>query len=377
MKERILQFIGSFHQGGTERQAVSLARSLANDGTFEIFAATLNRDGVLLDEIESIGLPEIPEFPLTSFYNANSIRQLRRCARFLKDNRIDLVHTHDLYTNIFGMVAATMAGIRVRIASRRETGGMRSPAQEFVERRAFGRAKAILVNSAAVREHLVGRSIPAEKIHVIHNGVDVSRFSENSDGNACREQFGLPRDARLITMVANLRHDVKNVPMFLRTAKRIAGTGVDAHFVIAGEGELEAELKSMAADMGVADRTHFIGRCTEVPGLLAASYACVLTSVAEGFSNSILEYMAAGRPVVATAVGGAAEAVVEGETGYLVASDDDAAMSERLIGLLGDQKNAATFGVAGRLIATERFSLESRLERTKALYLSSIGGERL
>ena len=141
VKKSVLQFIGSFHQGGTERQAVTLTKMLKNEGSFDIFAATLNNQGVLLkDEIESLGLPEIPEFPLTSFYNLNFVRQVRRCAKYLRDNKIDLVHTHDFYTNVFGMAAAALAGVPARIASKRETGGMRSRAQEFVEKLAFGRA---------------------------------------------------------------------------------------------------------------------------------------------------------------------------------------------------------------------------------------------
>jgi hypothetical protein len=130
VKKRVLQFIGSFHQGGSERQAVALTRVLKAEGSFDVFAATLNNEGVLCDQIEEIGLPEIPEFPLTSFYNANFIQQVRRCAKYMRDNEIDLVHTHDFYTNVFGMAAATLAGVPARVASKRETGGIRSPAPE-------------------------------------------------------------------------------------------------------------------------------------------------------------------------------------------------------------------------------------------------------
>lgn len=365
VKKRVLQFIGSFHQGGTERQAVSLTRLLKESGEFDVFAATLNKEGVLLDEIGSLGLPVIPEFKLTSFFNANFVREVRACAKYLKENRIDVVHTHDFYTNVFGMAAASLAGIKPRIASKRETGGMRSPAQEMVEKLAFGRAKAIVVNADAVRVYLESRSIPALKIHVIHNGLDLARF-ENAVGDP--SEFGLPADARIITLVANLRHAVKNVPMLLRTAQTVTAAVPDAHLVIAGEGELESALRIQAAELGVAERVHFIGRCTDVPSLLAASYACVLTSTAEGFSNSILEYMAAGKPVVATNVGGAAEAIADRESGYIVASDDDASMAQRLIDLLSDPEMAASFGAAGRRIAGEKFSREAQLAATTELY---------
>ena len=120
--------------------------------------------------------------------------------------------------------------------------------------------------------------------------------------------------------------------------------------------------------MGVLENVHFIGRCTDVPALLDHSYACVLTSTAEGFSNSILEYMAAGRPVVATDVGGAKEAIVEGITGYLVQSGDDQTMAERIISLLRDPERARALGTMARQVVEERFSCAAQLQRTEVLY---------
>ena len=369
MKKRILQFIGSFHQGGSERQATALSCALKTEGTHDIYVATLNNDGVLRETMDEAGFTDIPEFPLTSFFNANFVRQARSCAAYLKNNKIDLVHTHDFYTNVFGMAAASLAGVKAKVASKRETGGMRSPSQEFVEKLAFGRSDAIVANSIAVRDHLTARGFSSDKNDVIYNGLDLSRF-ENAESRP--EEFGLPTDKniRFITLVANLRHSVKNVPMFLRVAKRVADTVPNTHFVIAGEGELETELKTFAVELGIKQKVHFIGRCSDVPSLLSSSYACVLTSTAEGFSNSILEYMAAGKPVVATNVGGAAEAVSDGETGYLVVSDDDAKMAEHLIELLKEDAKAATFGNAGRVIVRNKFSNDAQLSNTLRLYNS-------
>ena len=358
---------------------MSLTRLLHADATHDIVVATLNKEGVLLDEISSLGLPEIEEFKLTSFYNANFVKQVRRCAAYLRENQIDIVHTHDFYTNVFGMAAATLAGVRGRVASKRETGGMRSKAQEFVEKLAFGRAEAIVVNANAVREHLLKRSISKEKIRVIYNGLNLSRFSSPVPDRAVLvEQFGLPsgENIKLVTLVANLRHAVKNVPMLLRAAKSVTATITNAHFVVAGEGGLEAELRSMAAELGVTENVHFIGRCTDVPALLSISDVCVLTSTAEGFSNSILEYMAAGKPVVATNIGGAAEAIVEGEAGFLVSSDDDTALTARLIELLSDGDKAMQFGIDGKRVVTEKFSQEAQLAATLKLYGEVLAGEK-
>ena len=371
MKKRVLQFIGSFNQGGSERQAVSLTRLIQTEGNFDVFLATLNKEGVLLDEVNGLGLPEIEEFKLTSFYNVNFVKQLRRCASYLRENKIDIVHSHCFYANIFGMAAATLAGVPVRVASKRETGKMRTAAQDFVEKLAFGRADAIVVNAAAVRNHLIQNSIEPEKIRIIYNGLDFSRFS-NSNPNRLRvfESYGLPADEniRFVTLVANLRHAVKNVPNLLRAAKTVTAKVPDTHFVIAGEGELESDLKEMASELGVAQNVHFIGGCTDVPALLDISDICVLTSTAEGFANSILEYMAAGKAVVATNVGGAAEAIVDGETGYLIPSGDDPALAARLIELLGDGQKTKKFGAEGKRVVSERFSQDAQLTATLKLY---------
>ena len=370
MKKRVLQLIGSFHQGGTERQAVSLTRHLKDEGSFDVVVATLNNEGVLRSEMEEIGFNDIREFPLTSFYNANFVRQVRRCARYLTENKIDIIHTHDFYTNVFGMAAATLAGVDVRIASKRETGGMRSKAQKVVENLAFGRANAIVANSAAVRDHLIGQSISSSKVRIIYNGIDSERFGYVDDRASLCRRFGLPTDENIsfITSVANLRHKVKNMPMLLRSAKRVIEKHTNVHFVIAGEGELEAELKKESQCLGIAGNVHFIGRSTNVPALLSISSCSVLTSFAEGFSNSIIEYMAAGKPVVATNVGGAAEAIVENETGFLVASDDDEAMAARLVQLLGDPEMATQFGTAGKTRVAENFSSKTQLIKTLQLY---------
>lgn len=360
--------IGSFHQGGSERQAVGLTRLLQSDATFDVFAATLNKEGVLLSELAEM---DIPEFKLTSFYNPNFVKQVRRCAAYLTENEIDIVHTHDFYTNIFGMAAAAFAGVPVRIASKRETGGMRTRSQEIIEKIAFGRADAIVVNAAAVRTHLIERSITENKIKVIYNGLDLTRFSEQvTDCASTARRFHLPADAnvKFVTLVANLRHSVKNVPMFLKTAKRVIRKCPDAHFVIAGEGELEAELRTLASELGVADHSHFIGRCTDVPALLSLSEVCVLSSSNEGFSNSILEYMAAEKAVVATNVGGAGEAIVHGETGYLVAADDDDAMAGHLIELLTDRNVALEMGNKGKKRIVDNFSANAQLEKILELY---------
>lgn len=376
-KPKVLQLINSFHQGGSERQAVQLTRLLCEDGTFEVVLACLNNEGVLRQEVEKLGFKDIPEFKLSSFFNAQFLRQVKKCALFIREKNIQIVHTHDFYTNILGMLAATMAGVKVRIASKRETGGMRTKAQKVVEKLAFGRSNAIVVNSEAVKKYLLGGGINSNKIKVIYNGLDLARLTPKITNRKqiCKD-LGLPKDekAKFITLVANLRHEVKNQPMFLRAAQKVLQKFLNAHFVLAGEGELKDNLENLAKELNISANTHFIGRCESVPELLSISYACVLTSINEGFSNSILEYMSVEKAVVATKVGGANEVIVENETGFLVESDDDSALAEKLIWLLENPDKNLEFGKKGRKIVEEKFSLDTQLNQTLELYQKLLDG---
>ncbi len=371
MKKNILQFIGSFHTGGSERQAVQLVHLLKEAGKFNVFLATLNREGALLEEVAGLRFNQIPEFPLISFYDLNFAKQIKNCVKFLRENKIEIVHTHDFYTNIFGITAAKLAGVKVKIASKRETGGMRSNLQKTIEKRIFGWADAVAVNSKAVEKYLIDEGISREKLELIYNGLDLERLQPKlTDRKQILEKLGLPTDENIkfITLVANLRHDVKNQPMFLRAAQKVSAKFPNAHFVLAGEGELREGLENLARELKIVGNTHFIGRCEIVPELLSASFSGTLTSFHEGFSNSILEYMAAKLPVVATNVGGASEAIVENETGFLVKSDDDETFANCLIALLEDETKARKFGENGAKIVAEKFSVAAQLKNVSELY---------
>jgi glycosyltransferase involved in cell wall biosynthesis len=378
MTYNVLHFIGSFHQGGSERQALQLARLERESGRCRVHVACLDPEGVLRAEASAITGEEPHEFPLSSFHDRRFVRQLWRAASMMRARGIDVVQTHDFYTNVFGMAAAALARVPARVAAKRETGGMRSRGQERVERRAYGLAHAVVVNSDAVRRMLAGAGVPARKLVTIHNGLDVRRL-EQPPGRLRAEALaasGLPREGgrRYVTLLANLRHPVKDHPTFLRAARRVKDACPDAAFVLAGEGELAEPLRALAAESGLADSVFFTGRCESVADLLAVSEVCVLSSRAEGFANVILEYMAAGRPVVATDVGGAREAVREGETGHLVPAGDAGVMASRVTELLRDPARAREMGRRGRLVVEREFSCAAQLERTLALYDRLTGG---
>lgn len=386
-KQKVLQLIDSFNQGGTERQAVQLTRLLCESGRYEVHVACLHEGGPLRQEVERLGLGEIPHFPLNCFYDRNAVVQVRRCARMLRERKIDLVHVHDFYTNIFGMAAAFLAGVTVRIASRRETDPTRTYAQRWTERRAYNLAHAVVANAEAVRQQLIEEGVSAGKIVTLYNGTDTERIAPitNLDRGATLSGLGLPSEEgrRFVTIVANMRRPAggptpyKDQQTFLRAAKRIHEKVPAVGFVLAGEGEIMGELRALAAQLGIERDTFFVGRCAKVRELLAVSDVCVLSSKSsEGFSNSIVEYMAAARPVVATDVGGAREAVIDSQTGYIVPVGDDETMAARVGSLLLDRDEARRMGQRGLAVVKQKFSCEAQLERAEALYEELLGGKR-
>ena len=368
----VLHFVGTLAQGGSERQAVQLAGLMKQCGRYDVRLATLNPNGVLREEAEQLGFQDIASYPLTTFYDWNMAVQVRRCASQLRSSKVSLIHSHDFYSNIFAMTAATLAGVPVRIASRREAGGMRTPAQQWVERRAYGLAHAVVANSQAIQMQLLREGIREAKTKVIYNGLDLDRLSppRHMSRQEMLARLVLPSNegCQIVTIVANLRHDVKDHPTFLRAAEQVRREVPETFFVLAGEGELLEPMRRLALQLGLQDRAFFLGRCRRIPELLAVSDVCVLSSRFEGFSNAILEYMAARRPVVATDVGGAREAVIDGETGYLVAAGDHAGMAARIVRLLRDDQEGRSFGERGRRVVEEKFSSMAQLRNTEALY---------
>jgi glycosyltransferase involved in cell wall biosynthesis len=371
-RPNVLLILDSFDIGGAEGQILLLARLLLEEGRYRPHLAALRRNGPLLAEAEKMGLPAIPEFPLTSFYDQNMVKQLMRFRDFVRERNIEVVHTEGFYTNVFGITGAAFARVPGRVAFRGEITGWRTPSQDLIERQVFRFASIIHANSKAVKEYLVRRGVRDKKIAVVHNGLDLDRITVSAQLTRAEalSNVGLPMSLpfKVITIVANMKHDVKDYPMFLRAAREVLNSVPDAVFVMAGDGDQRSTFESLAKSLDIQNNCYFIGVCSQIPQLLYASDICVLSSKAEGFSNSILEYMGASRPVVATSVGGAPEQIEEGGSGFLVPSGDYKLMGERITYLLQNPQAARQMGKRGRELVEQKFSAAVQLDRTQQLY---------
>jgi len=370
MKPNVLFIIDSFEQGGSERQALQLLRQLHTSGQCRVYLACLQNRGSLRVDADQLGLGDIHEYALTSFYDLNFARQIRRVVRFIREGKIDVVHTHCFYTNIFGMTGAFLARVPARVTSKGETDGFRTPMQKRAERVAFRLAHRVIANCHVVENQLIREGVRPAKIVQHYNGLDMERLKVQP--GLQREEalaaFGLPADRRYVSIVANLHNPVKDHPTFLRAAARVRAKVPDAAFAIAGEGDLMESHRALVRQLGIEKDVFFLGRCDNVANLLFSSAVGVLSSKAEGFANAILEYMAAGLPVVATDVGGVREAIAEDETGHVVLSGDIEKMAGRIVDLLNSPARARAMGERGRLVVAEKFSCDRHLQNTLELY---------
>jgi len=232
----------------------------------------------------------------------------------------------------------------------------------------------VVVNAEAVKEY-VSRThwIPPQRIHVIHNGVASTRFAGSRAGGGGdaagrpRAGAGAPGGGPVVAMLASLTP--KKAPrVFLDAAALVRASMPSARFLIVGGGPLRSDLESHARELGLSDAVRFAGESDDVPGVLEGVSVSVLTSIKEGCSNIVLETMAAGRPMVATAVGGNPELIVDGVTGFLVPVGDARAVADRVVRLLSDPALAARMGAAARERAFGELGVERMVERTVAVY---------
>ena len=354
-RRRVMLFTDSFEHGGTERQFVTTLQ-LLDPQRFDVRVGCLKRRGPFLAQAESLGLP-IHEFPIRSLYGSRTFALCWRLIRLLREEKIELVHTFDFYTNVFAGVAARLAGVPALLISRREMGDGRSKLQRLAIRACAFLADGVVANSRAAGTWLTGRAakVPG-RLAIVPNCTDGALFHPNAIPQQAAQELGLPNASLRIGILAVLRPE-KDVATFLRAATLVAHEVDSVQFVVIGDGQERDRLQKLASELGLGGQVTFLGDRSDIPELLAALDIVVLCSVTtESFPNAILEAMAAARPVVATPVGGVPEVVIHGETGWLVPLRDPQAMARRLIELAKSPSLRRAMGQAGRARAVQEFN---------------------
>jgi len=377
-RRRVFFLTDSFNIGGTETQAVELAMRL-DPGKYAVTLGCLRARGPLLERLRGTAIAIEEFYPKGGFDSPNGIYQMLRLARFLRRGKFQIVHTHDLYTNLIGIPAALIARSPIIISSRRDLGHLDwyQTKRRVWLRRLQNRSTVVLTNAGAIRDSLLAEDhFRADKVRVIYNGVDVEKFARET-----RDRQWLMdgcEDEKWIVLVGNMHSDVKGHPWLIEAAVAVCREFRKVRILLAGDGARRTDFEGQVAAARLQANFSFLGRRDDVPRILACCDIGVLPSKAEGLPNAVLEYLAAGLPTVASRVGGNAEIVQQGVTGLLVPAQDSVALAESLLQLLRDPARAEEMGRTGRAYVSSNFSFQRMIEKTDELYtelLSSRGLE--
>jgi len=358
---KVLHIVYDLIRGGTEGQCARTAmacRKLGHDHRVAVFS----RSGYFLPQIEEACGP-VYEIEIRRMLSLQTLREVLHLRDFMRTEKFDLIHTWDMDAGIFGALAAHLAGVPY-ITSRRNLAEVMPAYKKRLLKMADRGAAAVVVNARAVAGHFTARGLDASKVHLIPNMLDIEEF----DRLAARD-VSLPA-GRIIGMVCRLEPE-KCVRTLIEAAPHLLKEQPDLRFVVVGEGSERFRLQNLASAIGVAHAVHFLGERPDVPALVKRFQIGVLTpSKNEGLSNSILEYMAAGIPVVATDCGGNAELLAENRAGFVVPSGDSLALAAALKYILDNPGLAMEMGGCGRAKIEGDHNLKAIFRRYMDLYES-------
>lgn len=357
----ILYLSTSSGPGGAERVISNLAASLDPQRYRAVLC--LFRPGWLQERSESRGIRTfiIPTHGMTDW------RWALQFKRLLRQERVDLVHAHEFDANTQGTFVAALTGIPL-VAT---VHGKNYFWERFRRRLAYrwvSRKATMVAVSQNLKQFIVEKvGVAPHRLKVLYNGVHALQQCSSVEVYQCRKELGLPESHQIVGVVGNL-YPVKGHQYLIDAIPSILMTCPNTSFVFAGRGELEAELKSQVYRLGVETKVFFLGLRQDIPRILAMLDVFVLPSLSEGLSMAILEAMIAGKPVVATQVGGNPELVLNGETGFLVPPRDSQALASSVVTLLTNRQQAAQFSERGKRRAEGQFSLQTMVSSYQSLY---------
>jgi glycosyltransferase involved in cell wall biosynthesis len=329
--------------------------------------------------VEPVVIPELGR----AIRPARDLFALFKLIRMFRHLRPDIVHTHTAKAGTLGRLAARVAGVPLTVHTfhGHVLDGYFSPSvtQFFlmVERRLARTTDRLVTVSSRLRDQLLAMRIGRpDQVEVVPLGLDLGRFEQRRPAvPALRASLGLAPGAPLLGSVGRLV-SIKDHPTLFRAVASLGGDGQPAHLVIVGDGEDRPALIRLAGDLGLSSRVHFLGWRSDLETILNELDVVICSSRNEGTPVALIEAMAAGVPVLSTEVGGVADLVTHGETGWLVPPGDPAAMADGIRHLMAEPSLRSCLAAAGRVVALDRYDVARLLTRMEALYTAVIN-ERL
>jgi glycosyltransferase involved in cell wall biosynthesis len=373
---RVLLTISNLEYGGAQRQVVELANGLNARG-IEAHVCCLSDYVPLARFIEH--RPCCPH--VVEKRHKFDLTVVPRLAALIRSLGVNIIHAFLFDAEIAGRLARGLAGSVAFVGSERNT-NYASKWRHTAALRVTGHYVDALVANSHSGKYFQIRTfgVPDERIFVVHNGVDTQRFAPQMR-EGLRTRLGVPPSAPVVGMVASFKRQ-KNHAMFFRMARRVLKRFPQTRFLCAGaqlhgglqrSGDYAREMAEAIQVMGLFDRVLLLGNRDDLPDLYNACDVTVLTSQREGTPNVLLESMACGVPVVATDVSDNAIVAPDGQVGYIVPYDDDVAMAEHVMQLLGDEALRHRLGCAGREWVQERFSIPALVAKTCDVYRRVLG----
>jgi len=347
--------------GGGERIVLKLASLLPQYG-YRVSILTFN----VHPETAALQSPPCPIYllPIQRTYDLRALQAAIHLRRFLRKQQVAVVQTFFESSDIWAGLVTKISSEAKLIWSRRDMGILRSSKHHVAYRLMSRLPDAVFAVSDLVRQHSIDvDGIDPDRVFTVYNGLDLAAWSAPS----CVSK---PHDRALITTAGHIRR-VKGHDIFIKAAASVVQDFPQAQFSIAGdvlEPEYFAELQSLVAELRLNGSFHFAGGISNLRDHLAAANIFVLPSRSEGFSNAIVEAMAVSLPVIATNVGGNAEAVKHGITGFIVPPEDPQSLAGAIKRLLADPTTAVEMGIAGRNLTAQQFTLQAMMKRTTETY---------
>lgn len=379
----VLYVISSLRVGGAERHLSLVARALTGKG-MSVHVYSLAGDGPLRVVLERDGVTVLlPPVGRASVGGSRILRALRmtlaavHLTYVMMRAKPRIVHYFLPAAYLIGAAAAFMARVKIQVMSRRSLNVYQFayPAMRWLELMLHSRMDAVLGNSmAVVRQLRDEEDVPEDKLGLIYNGIEIPRSSDSRI--AVRSSLGIDDQTLVFVIVANLipyKGHLDLIEAFSLADNRI---GQAWHLLVVGRDDgIEAELRAAARERNIDGKISFLGLRSDVADLMAASDVGLLSSHQEGFSNTILEGMAVGRPMIVTNVGGNAEAVVDGQTGLVVPAHDPQSFAEAIVRMAGDPALRVRYGAAGLKRIEALFSLDACVAKYEALYRGLLQGK--
>lgn len=369
---RIFHLIKGLGRGGAETLLLDCARTEGSGATEHGFGYFLPWKDALVRPMREAGA-EVVCFEARGA--AGMLLQVPRLARHLRRWRADVLHCHLPLAGVAGRLAGRMAGVPV-VYTEHNLMERYHPLTRGVSLWTWHLQEAVVAVSSEVATSAARHAGDRVPIHVIRNGVPADRLRADPDGaEAVRRRLDIPPSAPVVGQVAVFRVQ-KRLDLWLQAAREILDRRPETRFLLIGDGPLRAEIEALASELGLTAAIRFAGLQEDVRPYLSAMDVLMSSSDFEGMPLVLLEAMALERPVVATAVGGVPEAVIDGGTGALVAPGDLQALAETVGQLLDAPERRAAWGRAGRRRVVEELSTDRMLETLEDLYLEVLDRAR-